>query len=200
MLPYVWATQGIMAMGVSLPIMREFQPIYGDSWLLYNIWDNSKFPCAYIYIYIYVSGWWFGCHQFYFPILIGFRLSSQLTKSYFSEGWRKTTKQLHKWENHPSSRERTHIFQRGGPTTNQLHKWENHPSSREEKRLILPPLRPETWKSRCSKVFQGVPFNMFHVSCRSYVVWLKHLWIAYLVGGLEHFLFSQILGIIIPID
>ena len=32
------------------------------------------------------SGWWFGCHQFLFPIHIGFRLSSQLTKSYFSEG------------------------------------------------------------------------------------------------------------------
>ena len=31
--------------------------------------------------------WWFGCHQCYFPINIGLRLSSQLTKSYFSEGW-----------------------------------------------------------------------------------------------------------------
>ena len=28
-----------------------------------------------------------GCHEFYFPINIGFRLSSQLTNSYFSEGW-----------------------------------------------------------------------------------------------------------------
>ena len=28
-----------------------------------------------------------GCHEFYFPINIGLRLSSQLTKSYFSEGW-----------------------------------------------------------------------------------------------------------------
>ena len=26
-------------------------------------------------------------HEFYFPINIGFRLSSQLTNSYFSEGW-----------------------------------------------------------------------------------------------------------------
>ena len=31
-----------------------------------------------------ISGWWLGCHQFYFPINIGFRLSSPLTKSYFS--------------------------------------------------------------------------------------------------------------------
>ena len=33
-----------------------------------------------------ISGWWFGCHQFYFPINMGFRLSSQLTNSYFSRG------------------------------------------------------------------------------------------------------------------
>ena len=39
------------------------------------------------------TGWWFGCHQFYFPINIGFRLSSQMTNSYFSEGWLKTTNQ-----------------------------------------------------------------------------------------------------------
>ena len=32
------------------------------------------------------SGWWFGCHQFYFPIQLGIS-SSQLTNSYFSEGW-----------------------------------------------------------------------------------------------------------------
>ena len=41
-----------------------------------------------------MPGWWFGCHQFYFPRNIGFRLSSQLTNSI--------------------------IFQRGGPTTNQM--------------------------------------------------------------------------------
>ena len=34
-----------------------------------------------------VSGWWFGCHFWHFPRNIGLRLSSQLTKSYFSEGW-----------------------------------------------------------------------------------------------------------------
>ena len=28
---------------------------------------------------IWLSGCWFGCHQFYFPINIGLRLSSQLT-------------------------------------------------------------------------------------------------------------------------
>ena len=31
--------------------------------------------------------WWFGCHGFYFPINIGLHSSSQLTNSYFSEGW-----------------------------------------------------------------------------------------------------------------
>ena len=40
----------------------------------------------------YVTGWWFGCHCFFFPIY---------------------------WvSNHPNWR--THIFQRGGPTTNQV--------------------------------------------------------------------------------
>ena len=34
-----------------------------------------------------MAGWWFGCHQFYFPRNIGLRLWSQLTNSYFSEGW-----------------------------------------------------------------------------------------------------------------
>ena len=33
------------------------------------------------------TGWWFGCHQFYFPRNIGLLSSSQLTYSYFSEGW-----------------------------------------------------------------------------------------------------------------
>ena len=39
------------------------------------------------------NGWWFGCHQFYFPIHIGLLSSSQLTHSYFSEGWPTTTNQ-----------------------------------------------------------------------------------------------------------
>ena len=39
------------------------------------------------------AGWWFGCHQFYCPIHIGIMSSSQLTNSYFSEGWLKTTNQ-----------------------------------------------------------------------------------------------------------
>ena len=34
-----------------------------------------------------------GCHEFYFPINIGFMSSSQLTKSYFSEGWPAPTNQ-----------------------------------------------------------------------------------------------------------
>ena len=33
------------------------------------------------------TGWWFGCHEFYFPRNIGLLSSSQLTNSYFSEGW-----------------------------------------------------------------------------------------------------------------
>ena len=43
-----------------------------------------------IIISLYISshpGWWFGCHQFYFPRNVGLLSSSQLTKSYFSEGW-----------------------------------------------------------------------------------------------------------------
>ena len=39
-----------------------------------------------------ITGWWFGCHQFYFPIYLE--------------------------SHHPNWR--THIFQRGGPTTNQV--------------------------------------------------------------------------------
>ena len=31
-------------------------------------------------------GWWFGCHEFSFSHILGIS-SSQLTKSYFSEGW-----------------------------------------------------------------------------------------------------------------
>ena len=33
------------------------------------------------------TGWWFGCHSWNFPMNIGFISSSQLTNSYFSEGW-----------------------------------------------------------------------------------------------------------------
>ena len=40
------------------------------------------------------SGWWFGCHQFYFPMNLGFMSSSQLTDSYVSEGWRKPSTRL----------------------------------------------------------------------------------------------------------
>ena len=40
-----------------------------------------------------LTDWWFGCHQFYFPMTIGLLSSSQLT-SYFAEGWPKTTNQL----------------------------------------------------------------------------------------------------------
>ena len=40
-----------------------------------------------------ITGWWFGCHEFYFPINIGFLII-------------------------PID---FHIFQRGGPTTNQIY-------------------------------------------------------------------------------
>ena len=40
------------------------------------------------------KGWWFGCHQFYFPRNIGLMSSSQLTDSYFSEGWPWPTNQI----------------------------------------------------------------------------------------------------------
>ena len=36
----------------------------------------------------------FGFHFLHFPINIGFLSSSQLTKSYFSEGWPKTSNQV----------------------------------------------------------------------------------------------------------
>ena len=44
-------------------------------------------PERYEALYQIKTGWWFGCHEFYFPIWLGFLSSSQLTKSYFSEGW-----------------------------------------------------------------------------------------------------------------
>ena len=34
---------------------------------------------------VQISGWWFGCHQFYFPINIGLLIIP--IDSYFSEGW-----------------------------------------------------------------------------------------------------------------
>ena len=49
-----------------------------------------------------MPGWWFGCHQFYFPINIGLRSSSQLTNSYFSEGWPWPTNHLMLGGNSPS--------------------------------------------------------------------------------------------------
>ena len=40
------------------------------------------------------SGWWFGCHQFYFPIHIGFLIIPIDALHHFSEGWLKTTNQF----------------------------------------------------------------------------------------------------------
>ena len=50
-------------------------------------WPNSP-------IHMPITGWWFGCHLDDFPINIGVMSSSQLTNSYFSEGWPWPTKQL----------------------------------------------------------------------------------------------------------
>ena len=38
------------------------------------------------------SGWWFGCHFWHCPINIGFISSSQLTNSYFIEGFKPPTR------------------------------------------------------------------------------------------------------------
>ena len=49
--------------------------------------SSPTLKCEILVVWWKISGWWFGCHQFYFPINIGFMSSSQLTNSYFSEGW-----------------------------------------------------------------------------------------------------------------
>ena len=40
-------------------------------WSVYPYFVVVFIPCHWWYIYIY-TGWWFGCHQFYFPRNIGF--------------------------------------------------------------------------------------------------------------------------------
>ena len=42
-----------------------------------------------------MTGWWFGCHQFYFPINIGLRLSSQLTFNFFQRGGLTTNQMMY---------------------------------------------------------------------------------------------------------
>ena len=42
-----------------------------------------------------ISGWWFGCHQFYFPINIGLLSSSQLTFTFFRGVAQPTTTQIY---------------------------------------------------------------------------------------------------------
>ena len=64
----------------------------------YYSWDS-------IYIYIY-TGWWFGCHEFYFPRNIGnfCHHPNWRTPSFFRTGWGKTTtKQKSRVLNHPPS-------------------------------------------------------------------------------------------------
>ena len=54
-----------------------------------NNHDISLYRYLYIYTYFYIytiTGWWFGCHFLNLPIQLGMS-SSQLTNSYFSEGW-----------------------------------------------------------------------------------------------------------------
>ena len=78
-----------------LRIQRDFEQIvfFSDHWrpracwmwifefsdqemTLDRWWKNWQFT---------IAGWWFCCHQFYFPILIGNNHPNGL--SYFSEGW-----------------------------------------------------------------------------------------------------------------
>ena len=96
-----------------------------------------------------MTGWWFGCHEFYFPI---YWVSNHLSKTRYIS----TYNWLVVWWNinfiFPlilgiSSSQLTHIFQRGGPTTSQMKSlsqlsqrgkfpWEN--------RFVINPIRPLT--------------------------------------------------------
>ena len=81
---------------VLLYLSIEHGPLFGK-----HIWCHLYRASCRMYLFnvllwkiaMLMNGWWFGCHEFYFPIYIGLLSSSQLTKSYFSEGWPKTTNQ-----------------------------------------------------------------------------------------------------------
>ena len=85
--PHLWVTADSIAIESTSDQIADQFLVYGC-----ETTNGATSKSIYIYIYIYIyTGWWFGCHQFYFPIY---------------------------WEcHHPNWR--THIFQRGGPTTNQ---------------------------------------------------------------------------------
>ena len=49
-------------------------------------WDLPGNHMAYVG-FLYLAGWWFGCHQFYVPIHIGNLIIPIDEQKYFSEGW-----------------------------------------------------------------------------------------------------------------
>ena len=83
----------IMGPSDSFRLWRSFQswliPPMAHTRMIWGRWADGFpwFQWLRFFRQCSISGWWFGCHEFYFPINIGLRLSSQLTKSYFSEGW-----------------------------------------------------------------------------------------------------------------
>ena len=67
-----------------------------------------------------------GCHEFYFPINIGFLSSSQLTNSYFSEGWPNHQPEAMDWED---------AYWKGGSRRWNSHCLKEPPKSWESQRL-----------------------------------------------------------------
>ena len=74
----------------------------GETWAMWTIKNTSP---------IRKTGWWFGCHQFYFPRNIG----NVIIPIDF------------------------HIFQRGGPTTNQYHTAVENPGRGMERQRVSRP-------------------------------------------------------------
>ena len=76
-------------LSISRVVWHAWSARYGESpgvgtesparWVMPHRWPSMT--------WVFLSGWWFGCHQFgIFPEILGCS-SSQLTSSYFSEGW-----------------------------------------------------------------------------------------------------------------
>ena len=76
--------------GVKLPSIMYCSRPYTVSSCLFFPCKNNDFPIivpqpvSNQYSWNIYSGWWFGCHEFDFPINIGLLSSSQLTNSYVS--------------------------------------------------------------------------------------------------------------------
>ena len=58
-------------------VSRAAECLAGDWWIWWIWWLRHGNVTG--------TGWWFGCHQFYFPINIGLLIIP--IDSYFSEGW-----------------------------------------------------------------------------------------------------------------